>query len=87
MSRHRRRLTTTKRILYGTLIVCAIYMAVIIAAWVILDRTDATGLAAVVAGPAAVIIGFYEWKAKAENLIKMGLKDKINTDEEEDYSE
>lgn len=83
MSRHKRRLTTTKRILYGTLIVCAIYMAIIIAAWVIWDRTDA----AVVAGPAAVIIGFYEWKAKAENMLKMGLKDKINTDEEEDYSE
>lgn len=80
-------LTTTKRILYGTLIVCGIFEALIIAAWIFLDRTDAAGLAGVIAGPAAVIIGFYEWKAKAENLVKMGQPDKITTNEMEDYSE
>ena len=71
-----RKLTTTKRILYGTLIVCGIFIAIIIAAWVIWDRTDAAGLAGVIAAPAAVVIGFYEWKAKAENMAKYGQKEK-----------
>ena len=65
-----RKLTTTKRILYGTLSVCGIFLAIIIAAWVIWDRTDAAGLAGVRAAPASVVIGFYEWKAKAENMAK-----------------
>lgn len=82
-----RKLTTTKRILYGTLIVCGIFIAIIIAAWVILDRTDAAGLAGVIAAPAAVVIGFYEWKAKAENMAKYGQKEKITMNETEDYSE
>ena len=82
-----RKLTTTKRILYGTLIVCGIFIAIIIAAWVIWDRTDAAGLAGVIAAPAAVVIGFYEWKAKAENMAKYGQKEKIAMNETEDYSE
>lgn len=82
-----RKLTTTKRILYGTLIVCGIFIAIIIAAWVIWDRTDAAGLAGVIAAPAAVVIGFYEWKAKAENMAKYGQKEKIIMNETEDYSE
>ena len=82
-----RKLTTTKRILYGTLIVCGIFIAIIIAAWVIWDRTDAAGLAGVIAAPAAVVIGFYEWKAKAENMAKYGQKEKITMNEMEDYSE
>ena len=82
-----KKLSTSKRILYGTLIVCAIYIAVIIAAWVIWDRTDATGLAGVVAAPAATVIGFYSWKARAENLQKYGQGDKITMNGEEDYSE
>lgn len=82
-----RKLTTTKRILYGTLIVCGIFIAIIIAAWVIWDRTDAAGLAGVISAPAAVVIGFYEWKAKAENMAKYGQKEKITMNETEDYSE
>lgn len=82
-----RKLTTTKRILYGTLIVCGIFIAIIIVAWVIWDRTDAAGLAGVIAAPAAVVIGFYEWKAKAENMAKYGQKEKITMNETEDYSE
>lgn len=82
-----RKLTTTKRILYGTLIVCGIFIAIIIAAWVIWDRTDAAGLAGVIAAPAAVVIGFYEWKAKAENMAKYGQQEKITMNETEDYSE
>ena len=82
-----RKLCTTKRVLYATLVICGIFIAVIIAAWVIWDRTDATGLAGVVAAPAATAIGFYCWKAKAENLAKYGQQDKITMDEMEDYSE
>lgn len=82
-----RKLTTTKRILYGTLIVCGIFIAIIIAAWVIWDRTDAAGLAGVIAAPAAVVIGFYEWKAKAENMAKYGQKEKITMNKTEDYLE
>ena len=65
-----KKITTTKIILFSTLIFCAILELVIIAAWVLWDRTDAAGLAGVVAAPAAVVIGFYEWKAKCENLSK-----------------
>lgn len=81
-----KKLCTTKKILYGTLIVCFVFLAVIIAAWVIWDRTDATGIAGVVAAPAAVVIGFYEWKAKAENMVKLGQKEKIKMNKE-DYLE
>jgi len=30
-----------------------------------------------ISAPTAIAIGFYAWKAKAENVIKLGLKDKI----------
>ena len=80
-------ISTTKRVLYSTLIVCGIYLAIIIAAWVIWDRTDAAGLAGVVAAPAATAIGFYCWKAKAENLNKYKQGEKIIFDETEDYEE
>lgn len=83
----KKRLTTTKCVLYGTLIICGIFEAAIIAAWILWDRTDAAGLAGVIAAPAAVVIGFYEWKAKAENLIKMGQSDKISMNKTEDYTE
>ena len=79
--------STTKLVLYSTLIVCGVYLAVIIAAWVIWDRTDAAGLAGVIAAPAATAIGFYCWKAKAENLSKYGQLDKITIEETEEYEE
>ena len=88
MTRKKRRsISTTKRVLYGTLIVCGLFIMVIIAAWVIWDRTDAAGLAGMIAAPAAVVIGFYEWKAKAENLAKYGKKDEIKIDESGEYTE
>ena len=52
-------------------------MAIVILAWVIWDRSDAAGLAAAIATIASIVIGFYEWKAKAENLSKYGKKDDI----------
>ena len=82
-----KRLSTTKRVLYGTLIVSGVFLAIIILAWVIFDRTDAAGLAGVVCAPAAVVIGFYEWKAKAENLAKYGQQDRITMNDREDYTE
>lgn len=81
------KISTTKKVLYGTLIVCGIFLAIIIAAWVIWDRSDAAGLAGVIAAPAAVVIGFYEWKAKAENLAKFGRADEIKSDDMEDHEE
>ena len=82
-----KRLSTTKRILYGTLIVSGVFLAIIILAWVIFDRTDAAGIAGVVCAPAAGVIGVYEWKAKAENLAKYGQQDRITMNDREDYTE
>lgn len=65
------KLCTTKKVLFGTLIFCAVMFVVIVIAWIVFDRTDATGLAGVVAAPAATAIGFYSWKAKSENLKKL----------------
>ena len=82
-----RRLSTSKRVLYATLIICGIFLSIIILAWVIWDRTDAAGLAGVIVAPAATTIGFYCWKAKAENLSKYGQRNKIRMNDKEDYSE
>lgn len=67
-----KKMTTTKRVLLFVLLFCAILEIVIVFSWVFLDRMDAAGLAGVIASPAAVVIGFYEWKAKAENIAKYG---------------
>lgn len=69
--------TTSKIVLFATLIVWAIWITAIIVIWAIWDRSDAAGLAGAVTVVAAVVIGFYEWKAKAENLAKYGKKDDI----------
>ena len=34
--------------------------------------------AGVVTGLAGIVVGFYEWKARAENLAKYGMKEKIS---------
>ena len=71
------KLTTSKKVLFATLVIWAIWITAIIAVWAIFDRTDAAGLAGAITVVAAVVIGFYEWKAKAENLAKYGKKDDI----------
>ena len=71
------KLTTSKKVLFATLIIWAIWITAIIAVWAIFDRSDAAGLAGAITVVAAVVIGFYEWKAKAENLAKYGKKDDI----------
>lgn len=66
----KRKMTTTKKVLLFTLLACCILEFVIIGAWVLFDKEDAPTLAGVIASPAAIVIGFYEWKAKCENMSK-----------------
>ena len=72
------KLTTSKAALRYGLIVCSVWMTWIIIVWTVFDRADAAGMLGAVAAIAAVIFGFYEWKAKAENLAKYGKKDDIH---------
>jgi hypothetical protein len=58
-------------VLAVVLIVCFVFTGIIIYGWLVLDRTDAAGLAGVILTPAATALGFYSWKAKAENEIKL----------------
>ncbi len=67
----RRRRETSKVVLAVVLIVCFVFTGIIIYGWLVLDRTDAAGLAGVILTPAATALGFYSWKAKAENEIKL----------------
>ena len=67
----RRRRETSKVVLAVVLIVCFVFTGIIIYGWLVLDRTDAAGLAGVILAPAATALGFYSWKAKAENEIKL----------------
>lgn len=67
----RRKKETSKVVLAVVLIVCFVFTGIIIYGWLVLDRTDAAGLAGVILAPAATAIGFYAWKAKAENQIKL----------------
>lgn len=69
--------TTSKILLFASCVYSFILVLFVVLAWVIWDRTDAAGLAGVVISPAVTAIGFYSWKAKAENMIKLqkdGLK-------------
>lgn len=67
----RRKRETSKVVLAAVLIVCFVFTGIIIYGWLVLDRSDAAGLAGVVLAPAATALGFYSWKAKAENEIKL----------------
>ncbi len=67
----RRKKETSKVVLAVVLIVCFIFTGIVIYGWLKHDRTDAAGLAGVILAPAATALGFYSWKAKAENEIKL----------------
>lgn len=67
-----KKITTTKLVLMLTLLFCGILEALIVISWIFLDKEGAASLAGVVAAPASVVIGFYEWKAKNENISKYG---------------
>lgn len=72
-----KRSTTSKRLLLFVCLYSFILLLGVVAAWVVFDRSDAAGLAGVVISPAVTAIGFYSWKAKAENVLKLqkqGLK-------------
>jgi hypothetical protein len=79
----RRRRETSKVVLAVVLIVCFVFTGIIIYGWLILDRTDAAGLAGVILAPAATALGFYSWKAKAENEIKLQKRYRIKKELEE----
>ena len=67
----RRRRETSKVVLAALLVVCFAMTGIVLFGWLKYDRTDAAGLAGVILAPAATAIGFYAWKAKAENQIKL----------------
>ena len=72
------KLSTSKLLLFIVCVVSFVLLTVVVLAWVIWDKTDATGLAGVVISPSVAVIGFYTWKAKAENMIKLGFtKDEV----------
>ena len=67
----KRKIETSKKVLAAVLIVCFAMAGVVLYGWLRYDRTDAAGLAGVILAPAATAIGFYEWKARRENEIKL----------------
>lgn len=80
--------TTSKRLLLYVCLFCFTLLIFIVAAWIIWDRSDAAGLAGVVISPAVTAIGFYCWKAKAENVLKLqkqGLKITMEDVNDGDY--
>lgn len=64
--------TTTKIVLYSVLIFCGIFMSLVMYGWLVLAREGAAELAGVIAGIVTIIVTGYVWKAKAENMIKLG---------------
>lgn len=69
-----KRNTTSKNLLLFSCLYSFFLLFVVVLAWIMWDRADAAGLAAVVISPAATAIGFYYWKAKAENVLKLQKK-------------
>jgi len=67
----RRKKETSKVVLAVVLVVCFAMTGIVLFGWLKYDRTDAAGLAGVILAPAATALGFYSWKAKAENEIKL----------------
>ena len=65
----RRRRETSKVVLAVVLVVCFVFTGIIIYGWLVLivPTPQFQGNLA----PAATAIGFYAWKAKAENQIKL----------------
>lgn len=78
-----KKITTTKLVLMLTLLFCGILEALIVISWILLDKEGAASLAGVVAAPASVVIGFYEWKAKNENISKYGSGSKLDSSDDE----
>lgn len=62
---------TSKTMLMWACVYSFVLVFVVVLAWAIWDRADAAGLAGVVISPAITAIGFYTWKAKTENAVKL----------------
>ncbi len=77
-----KRIETSKKVLGAVLVVCFVYMTAIIIGW-FMKIPDAPAMAGVVAGIASVVVGFYEWKARRENELKIKLTYGKNTESEE----
>lgn len=78
----------SKKIFY---IVISIYLFVIVYAMALMWRIRTTDglvyLITSVAGLATTTVGFYFWKAKMENMIKLSKKNKITMDELKDIED
>lgn len=71
---------TSKLVLGWVLIVCLVFSITILVGW-FLGLDGAPELVGVIAGTAGIVIGFYSWKAKNENISKYGKGDDGDYDE------
>ena len=71
-----KKIETSKKVLGGTLIFCGVAAIVVLYGW-LNGAEDATGMLGVIAGTGGIALGFYNWKARAENLIKLS-REKID---------
>jgi len=73
VSGEKKRFETSKVVLCCVLCACFLMALAILTGW-FMGREDAAGLLAAVFTPGAISIGFYSWKAKAENVLKYAQK-------------
>ena len=73
-----KRIETSKFVLGCTLLFCAVLAVAILAGWYY-GLDGAPEMLAIPAGIAGTVIGFYSWKARAENAIKLS-KERVNKD-------
>ena len=73
-----KRTETSKLVLGCVLILCGIFAIAIMFGWC-RGLDGAPEMLGIVAGTAGTVIGFYSWKAKAENLIKLS-REEIDSD-------
>ena len=71
-----KRIETSKIVLGCTLLFCAVFAVAVLAGWYY-GLDGAPEMLAIPASIAGTVIGFYSWKAKNENLIKLG-GEKVN---------
>lgn len=67
----KRKRETSKVVLACVLCFCAVGAVCVLIGWIAFDRADAAALMAAVLSPALTAVGFYAWKAKAENVLKI----------------
>lgn len=67
----KRKIETSKAVLVVVLVVSFIFASVVLVGWLVFDRSDASSLMGVILAPVATVIGFYTWKSRKENEIKL----------------